>query len=71
METIKRKLSSRKFWAALVGVVTGIAMAFGLDEGTISDVAGAVVSMSSIITYILAEAKIDAEAVKIEAGEVE
>lgn len=71
METIKKKLSSRKFWAALVGVAVGLGMAFGLDEGTISDVAGAVVSMTSIVTYILAEANIDAAAVKIEAGEGE
>ena len=32
----KRKLSSRKLWAAAAGIVTGLAMVFGLDEGTIS-----------------------------------
>lgn len=60
----KRKLSSRKLWAAVAGVVTGLAMVFGLDEGTISNVAGAVVSMASIAAYILAEGKVDAESVK-------
>lgn len=41
----KRKLSFRKLWAAIAGIVTGLAMVFGLDESTISSVAGAVVSV--------------------------
>lgn len=60
----KRKLSSRKLWAAAVGIVTGLAMVFGLDEGTISSVAGAVVSVASVVSYIIAEGKVDAEGVK-------
>ena len=64
METLKRKLTSRKMWAAVVGVITGLAMVFGLDENVISTVAGAVVSVASVITYIITEGKIDAEGVK-------
>ncbi|WP_294856448.1 hypothetical protein [uncultured Oscillibacter sp.] len=64
MDTIMRKLSSRKLWAALAGIVTGLAMVFGLDENTISTVAGAVVSIASVITYIMTEGKIDAASVK-------
>lgn len=64
METLMRKLSSRKLWAAIAGVVTGLAMVFGLDESVISSVAGAVVSVASVITYIVTEGKIDAAAVK-------
>lgn len=64
MSDLKRKLSSRKLWAAIVGIVTGLAMIFGLDESTISSVAGGVVSMASIITYIITEGKVDAAAVK-------
>ena len=60
----KRKLRSRKLWAAAAGIVTGLAMVFGLDEGTISSVAGAVVSVSSVVSYIIAEGKVDAEGVK-------
>ncbi len=60
----KRKLSSRKLWAAAAGIVTGLAMAFGLDESTISSVAGAVVSVSSVVTYIITEGKVDAENIK-------
>ncbi|MEG2097443.1 MAG: hypothetical protein RRY65_04675, partial [Pseudoflavonifractor sp.] len=48
----------------VAGVVTGLAMVFGLDEGTISTVAGAVVSVASVITYIITEGRVDATAVK-------
>lgn len=63
MEILK-KFTSRKFLAALAGVITGLSMAFGLDETIISTVAGAVVSVVSVITYIVTEGKVDAEAVK-------
>ena len=64
METLKRKLSSRKLWAAVAGIVTGLAMVFGLDEHVVTSVAGAVVSLASVVTYIVAEGKVDAAAVK-------
>ena len=60
----KRKLSSRKLRAAAAGIVTGLAMVFGLDENTITTVAGAVVSAASVVAYVLAEGKVDAESVK-------
>lgn len=64
MEILK-KLTSRKMWAAVAGLAAGLGMAFGLDEGIISTVAGAVVALSSVITYIVTEGKIDAEGVKV------
>ena len=64
MNNMIRKLSSRKLWAAVAGVVTGLAMVFGLDENVISTVAGAVVSVMSVMTYIITEGKVDAESVK-------
>lgn len=67
----KRKLGSRKLWAAIAGVVTGLAMVFGLDESIITSVAGAVVSVASVITYIITEGKIDAESVKTAIEDVE
>lgn len=60
---ILRKITSRKFLAAVAGLVTGLAMAFGLDTGVITSVAGAVVSLVSVATYIVTEGKIDAAAV--------
>ena len=65
----KHKLNSRKLWAAVAGIVTGLAMVFGLDENTISSVAGAVVSVASVVAYIVTEGKVDAQSVKTTAEE--
>lgn len=62
MNTILKKLSSRKFWATIAGFITGLAMVFGLDENVITSVAGAVVSLASVVTYIITEGKVDAAA---------
>lgn len=64
MKYFIQKLSSRKFLTAVAGVVMGLSMAFGLDEGAVSTIAGAVTSIMSVITYIYTEGKIDAAAVK-------
>jgi len=64
MKTLKQKLGSRKLWAAIVGVVTGLAMVFGLDESIVTSVAGAVTALASVITYIITEGKVDSAAVK-------
>ena len=59
-----KRLISRKFLAALAGIVTGLSMIFGLDENIITTVAGAVTALGSVMVYVAAEGKIDAEAVK-------
>lgn len=63
MKTMANKLKSRKLWAAIAGIIAGLAMVFGLDEGIITSVAGAIVSVVSVTTYIITEGKIDAAAV--------
>ncbi|MBE6541605.1 MAG: hypothetical protein E7672_04080 [Ruminococcaceae bacterium] len=62
-KTIFDKLNSRKLWAALVGVVVGLAAAFGLDESEWTQVAGVMGSIVSVVSYIFGEAKIDAAAI--------
>ena len=62
----KQKLSSRKLWAALVGVVVGVAMAFGMDESEWTEVAGIITSLVSVVAYIFGEAKVDAARIKSE-----
>lgn len=64
MQTVLRKLSSRKLWLAVAGLTAGIAMAFGVDEGALSAVAGAVTAVVSVAVYIATEGKVDAAAVK-------
>ena len=63
MKEFLNKLKSRKFLTCVAGVIMGVCMVFGLDEGTIDTIAGAVVAVTSIATYIYTEGKIDAEAV--------
>lgn len=63
MKTFGEKLKSRKFLAALAGVITGLAVVFGLDEGVITAVAGAVTGLASVVAYIVTEGRIDAAAV--------
>lgn len=58
-----QKFTSRKFLAAIAGIITGLAMVFGLDADVISTVSGAVVAVASVVTYITTEGKIDAEGV--------
>lgn len=65
------KLSSRKFLAAAAGLVAGLAMIFGLDEGVVTSVSGAVLSLCSVVTYVIAEGRIDAEGVKKAAEDVQ
>lgn len=58
--TLIRKLSSRKLWAAVVGVVVGAAAAFGIDTGEYAEIAGIVTSAVSVVAYIFAESRVDA-----------
>ena len=64
MYNIMQKLTSRKLWVALAGVVTGIAIALGADASEIQTVTGAVTAIVAAVAYIITEGKIDAEAVK-------
>ena len=60
MKTFVRKLSSRKLWAAIVGVVVGVAAAFGIDGNDWAEIAGIVTSAASVISYIFSEGSVDA-----------
>lgn len=71
MRSFWSKITSRKFLAAVVGVLTGLAMVFGLDQDIITTVSGAVVALASVIVYIATEGKIDAAAVGEAAKKVE
>ncbi len=62
-QEILQKLSSRKLWIALVGVVVGLAAAFGIENNDYAQIAGIVTSAVSVVTYVFGEAKVDAAAV--------
>lgn len=60
MEKLMQKLSSRKLWAAIVGVVVGLAAAFGIETSEYAQVAGIVTSAVSVLSYIFGESAVDA-----------
>ena len=60
MTAIIRKLTSRKFWLALAGVATGVAMVLGGDTAQIETLAGAIAATVSAAAYIVTEGKVDA-----------
>ena len=60
MNEIRKKLTSRKFWACMAGVAAGLAAVFGLDEGVITEMAGMITTLASVVSYIWAEGRVDA-----------
>lgn len=60
MQTFLRKLSSRKLWVAIVGVVVGIAAAFGIEGNEYTEIAGIVTAAASVVSYIFGESRVDA-----------
>lgn len=57
----KRKLTSRKFWAAIIGFVTPLLLAFGLAEEVVTQVTGIIMAGGTLVAYIIAEGLVDAE----------
>ena len=63
----KSKLTSRKFWMAIVGFISGIMMAFKVDAQTVETISGVVMAGASVIAYIIGEGMADAA----HAGDIE
>lgn len=59
-EDIIRKLTSRKFWAAIAGFVTGLLIYFGKSAEQADQVAALIMSAASVVAYIVGEGLIDA-----------
>lgn len=55
----KQKLSSRKFWAALIGFVTAVLYGIGIAEETVESVTSIIGALAMLVAYILAEGFID------------
>ncbi len=56
----KRKLTSRKFWAAVVGFITPTLLAFGVSEAVSTQVVAIVMAGATLIAYIIGEGLTDA-----------
>lgn len=61
MRTIdwKAKLTSRKLWVALAGLVSGLILAFGGEETVAETVSGVILQAASVLGYLLAEGLAD------------
>lgn len=57
----KKKLTSRKFWLAIIGFVSPLLVAFGVTESDAAEVTGIIMSGATCIAYILGEGIVDAE----------
>lgn len=62
----KRKLTSRKFWAAVAEFVTMLILAFGVAEDVATQVSAIVMAGASVIAYIVGEGLIDAASARSE-----
>lgn len=58
----KRKLTSRKFWAALVGFVTPIMTLAQIPDNTAVQITAIIMAGGTIIAYIIGEGLTDASA---------
>ena len=56
----KRKLTSRKFWLAVAGLISGIVVAVSGNGDTAQMVSGVVMQAASVIAYIVGEGLADA-----------
>ena len=57
--SIKSKLTSRKFWVALAGLVVGVIALLGIQTDT-SQITGVIMALGSVIAYIVGEGLVDA-----------
>jgi hypothetical protein len=54
------KLSSRKFWAAVVNFVTNLLLAFRVAESDVAQVAAIIMAGAGVVAYIIGEGLADA-----------
>lgn len=66
-----RKLTSRKFWAAVVGFVTPIMTLAQVPDNTAVQVTAIIMAGGTLIAYIIGEGMTDAAAVDKQEGQNE
>ena len=55
----KRKLTSRKFWLAVIGFVTAILIFYNVDGNTIERVTSIIMAGATLIAFIIGEGLAD------------
>ena len=61
----KKKLTSRKFWVALIGFISSLLVAFNVDSGSVQQITSIIMSGATLIAYILAEGFVDASNINL------
>ena len=56
----KRKLTSRKLWAAVCALVTNLVIAFGGSQGEAAQITAIIMAGAAVIAYIIGEGLVDA-----------
>jgi len=67
----KQKLTSRKFWAAVVGFVTPTLLTFGVSDNVVTEVTAIIIAGATLIAYIIGEGFIDAKRIDSDGSEKE
>ncbi len=53
----KQKLTSRKFWAAVIGFVTAVLVAVGVKDPTAGQIIAVISAVATLIAYIVGEVR--------------
>ena len=61
---MKRKLTSRKLWLAIIGFVTALLVLCGVEDIKIEQICALIGALGSLCAYIFAEGYADASASK-------
>ena len=61
----KRKLTSRKLWAAICGFVAMLIIAFGGTQETAVQITALIMAGAAVLAYIISEGLVDSAAVGI------
>ena len=62
----KAKLTSRKFWVAIVGFVVPLLVAFGMTDNQAAEVASIIMAGANMIAYIIGEGMVDSSRIQTE-----
>lgn len=52
---LKQRLTSRKFWLAVVSFISGLVLAFGGTQETADTIGGCVLAGASVLAYAVGE----------------
>lgn len=66
----KKKLTSRKFWAAVVGFISPTMIAAGASDNQVTQVTAIIMAGATLIAYIIGEGLVDANSSTMIEGEV-